>query len=295
MLHILFLILKIIGIILLVILGILILLLCTVLFVPVRYQVKAVSEGDKEHMRAEARASWLLHLISAIVEFDGKQLQWKVRILWKKLNQETLKKNEKISEEIREEIKEESEEIQVEEVIEKKIEESIDESKADAADEMQIEKEASEENTSVGDKEKWYEKIKYTFQKICDKIKMCFETKEKIVTFLENEVHQQAFLKIKKEFFWLLKHLRPKKVRGKVRFGFDDPCRTGQVLAGLSVLYPFYGENVEIEPDFENEILTGNLFIKGCIRGITLITPIWKLVWNKHARATYKAIKNWKR
>lgn len=295
MLHILFLILKIIGIILLVILGILILLLCAVLFIPVRYQVKAVSEGNKEHMRAEAKVSWFLHLVSAFAGFDGKQLRWKVRIVWKTLSQETLNKSEEISGEI----EGNPDGIQVEEAIEETTDESVDESgdesKKDVVDEVQIEKEASEERTSVDGKKKWYEKIKYTFQSICDKIKMCFETKEKIVTFLENEVHQQAFLKIKKEIFWLLKHLRPKEVKGKVRFGFDDPCRTGQVLAGLSVLYPFYGENVEIEPDFENEILTGNLFIKGYIRGITLITPIWKLVWNKHVRATYKAIKNWKR
>ncbi len=85
MLHILFLILKIIGIILAVILGILLLLACIVLFVPVCYKAEAKSEGTLEDVQVHGQISWLFGLIRAVVQLRGKTLDYSVRIAWKKL------------------------------------------------------------------------------------------------------------------------------------------------------------------------------------------------------------------
>ena len=79
MLQIFFLILKIIGIILAAVLGLAILLLLLVLFVPVRYRAYGVKkEGE---CRAEAKISWLLHLISVPVAFREGELSAKIKIL----------------------------------------------------------------------------------------------------------------------------------------------------------------------------------------------------------------------
>lgn len=64
--HVLFLILKIIGILLLAILGILLTLILLVLFVPVRYKI----DGEKEKegsLKGKIKFSWLLHLISVYI------------------------------------------------------------------------------------------------------------------------------------------------------------------------------------------------------------------------------------
>ena len=38
-------------------------------------------------------------------------------------------------------------------------------------------------------------------------------------------------------------------------FGFEDPATTGQVLGGLSILYPICGEKMELCPEFTEEIV----------------------------------------
>ena len=91
MLHILFLVLKIIGFALLTALGIVILVACLVLFYPIKYDL------DIKNTTINAKAHWLFHLLSAYNEFDGKENRWQVRVLWIKLN-ERKKKQEHHSE-----------------------------------------------------------------------------------------------------------------------------------------------------------------------------------------------------
>jgi len=86
MLHILFLILKIIGMILLAILGILILLLSTVFFVPADYFVQAKTEDGIKGMSFEAKAHWFLHLFTVYYIYKNKHSDWQVRIGWKTFN-----------------------------------------------------------------------------------------------------------------------------------------------------------------------------------------------------------------
>ena len=85
MLHILLLILKVIGIIFAVILGILVLLVCVVLFVPVRYDLEAASDGTFARTRMEAKVTWLLHLVRLDLRYEDKKFAWQVRVAWKKI------------------------------------------------------------------------------------------------------------------------------------------------------------------------------------------------------------------
>ena len=74
MLHIIFLILKIIGIILLVILGIAVLLVSTVLLCPVRYRITAKSDGTLDGIDTKVRMHWLLRFISAYALYRDENL-----------------------------------------------------------------------------------------------------------------------------------------------------------------------------------------------------------------------------
>ena len=284
MLHILFLILKLIGMILLVILGILLLLLCTVFFMPANYLIQAKTDDGIKALSFEAKAHWFLHLCTVYYIYKDKQSDWQVRVGWKTFNHKDHKSSSKS--EMKEDgvIIEEVESSEKSDVSQGQI--YVEQSKVESDTET-----ITKSSKKQCEKQSWFQKIKCTILKICDKIKSFWETKEKITMFLTDDVHVEAFKIIKKEIGILARHLRPRRIKGFIRFGFDDPYRTGQLLAGFSILYPFYGEHVEIYPDFEQKILEGDLYVKGHIRMLHLAALLWRLFFNRYVRKTYRDYK----
>jgi len=137
-------------------------------------------------------------------------------------------------------------------------------------------------------------KIKDKIEDICDKIKALIEKKDKIFQFLSDEAHKKAFIKVKNEGFLLLRKLKPKTFLARLHYGFEDPCLTGKVLAGFSMVYPFLDENVKVYPDFGQRILEGQLGITGKIRISYFVKLLWDLIWCKEVRMTYRHVKNFK-
>ena len=300
MLHILLLILKIIGIIFAVVLGIILLLVGIILFVPIRYEIAAKCDGTIESLRAKVKATWLLHLLRVEVLVKGKKLKWQVKAAWIK------KTNALVFGERKEEPKDEAKEEQKTEIPEEKSE-STSETIAETVKEDRLEetsKEFEKKSESIpetgetiseeGEKKSISDKIKENIEKIKTKINDLLCKKEKITDFLTDKSHVNAFNKIKKELLILLRKLKPKKINIKLRFGFDDPATTGKVLGGLAMLYPFLGDTTEIIPDFEHQILKGNIFIKGKIRISQFASLAIKLLLCKDVRKSYKDIKNFK-
>ena len=156
------------------------------------------------------------------------------------------------------------------------------------------ESETTGESPERTKKQKFSEKIKYTIQNICDKIRLCREKKEDVQDFLTDEIHLTSWRLIKQEMVRLLKFLRPQKVTGNLHFGCEDPSVTGKVLAVLGALYPFYGEHIRINPDFENEIFEGDVLVKGNIRGVYALIIARNLFFDKNIRTTYKELQKWK-
>ena len=283
--------------ILLIILGLLVLSICIVLFVPLKYLGKAESFGTVDSIKAQLKFSWLFHLISGYVYFENKETKWQVRIFWKKLNVETEpKKSEELAEDkSAEESEEESENRETVENDSVQEETVCEESLHNKSEEESVKQEELSAKTEKKKKKGLLEKIKYTFQAICDKIKVLIRKKEELQAFLADELHQLAWKRLKRETWRLLKFLKPKKLVLNLHFGFEDPAVTGKVLAGLSMLYPLYTDHINIEPEFDEKILEGDACIKGNIRGIHLLIVICNLFFDKNIKATYKEIKKWKR
>ena len=314
MIHILFLILKIIGWILLFLLAILLLLILTILFYPVKYRFSAKGENTLDTLVADGKVSWLFHLISGSASYEHGELQWKLRLAWKKFasseeeQNETSEKSvvpeplekEPLEDEKKSEIKDNlpEKDVKIEKASEKepKIEKG---SKIEK--EPGIEKESGTEKTKVREErrsesvqtESKLKKIKYTFQKLCGTIKKAGEKKEFLTAFLTYEKHQRAFEAVKKELCHLLHVLKPKKLQANVAFGFSDPSWTGYMLAFLGSIYGLIGEYVQIQPDFEERKLEGNASAEGKIRVIYFAVPAWKLFWNKDVKITYKHIRKY--
>lgn len=268
MLHILFLILKIIGIILLVILGILLTLVGVVLFVPIRYCLKTETTNGMKGLRTEAKATWLYRLVSAHVTYREETLDWQVRVGWKKFRSH---------EEIFDEEKYTSEEKSSGE------QRNSDEERI-SGEEKSSHRESVHEEESGTQSTNWIEKIKCTIKEICDKIR-------NIKEFLMEETHINAFLRIKKEIVFFIKKIKPDQIKGYIRFGLEEPYDTGRVLAGLSMLYPFYGEHIQIYPEFERTIIEADVFFKGRIHLMHLLAVVCRVYLDKNIKKAYKNYK----
>lgn len=313
MLHIIGLILRILGICLLGIIGFLLLLLCILLFVPVRYELRAEFPGEIRGSKVNFRLTWLLHLLSAKARYEEQELTWRVRVAWKKFAKAEMPVGET------EEEPDIEKAVDAKQALDEKEKSDIDIKEASDIKEMSdiqgisedsSKKRTERENQENGKKEKKpsvyerlnqkiiaiWRKIKYTFVKICGKIKgiakNISDTKDAIQIFLNDEVHRSAFRKVKKELIWMKRLLKPKIFRVRLNYGFEDPCLTGQVLGLLGMVYPFVGDNMEIEPDFEQKVLQGDIHIKGRIRMIHLAVFGVKLFIHKETRKTIMEIRN---
>ncbi|MEG0720413.1 MAG: DUF2953 domain-containing protein, partial [Lachnospiraceae bacterium] len=129
------------------------------------------------------------------------------------------------------------------------------------------------------------------FRTFCGKIRALLKQKDRAVTFIQAPSHKKAFRKVKKEAIRLLGFMKPKRFQIKAHYGFDDPYLTGKILAYISLIYPFFGNYIEIEPDFEEEILEGNIAFKGRIRVIYFVMVGCNLLLDKQVRRTYQDIK----
>lgn len=295
MLHIIGLILRILGILLLGIIGLLLLLLCILLFVPVRYELKAEFPGELSSAKVRFRLTWLLHFLSARVHYEEQEFAWWLRVAWKKFpNAEEPDKETEEEPNIKKEpdAKQEPDEKETTDI---DIKEIPEDSSIKWTERENQENRKKEKKPSVYERLKRkiitiWQKIKYTFAKICGKIKdiskNISDTKEAIQIFLNDEVHRSAFRKVKKELIWIKRLLKPKIFRVRLNYGFEDPCLTGQILGLLGMVYPFVGDNMEIEPDFEQKVLKGDIHIKGKIRMIHLAVFAVKLFVHKETRKT---------
>ena len=134
------------------------------------------------------------------------------------------------------------------------------------------------------------EKMEYTYEQICDKIDLVSEGKEKITDFISDETHQGAYKKFVGELKRLLAAVKPTKIKGNLKVGFENPKTTGLFIAGASLIYPYTGGNANLEADFDNKVLEGDLRIKGKLRIGSLAWFATRMAVNKDVQATAKDI-----
>lgn len=298
MLHILLMILKIIGIIIAVVAGLVLLAVFVLTFAPLKYNLDAKCEKTLETLDVEVQYSWLYRFISGWIVYRGKETSWHLRVAWKKFPDVSEKSRKNVYAEKHEDVALHEESVKNDDAKQAAhaknddAEHMVDDMRKDTSAKPKEKREGESERT--GRIEKFFRKIRYTFQKICDRIKSIGEKKDKIRAFLEHETHQNAFKKLKVELLRLLRFLKPKKIRGRIHFGYEDPCNTGTTLAWLSICYPFYGEHLTLEPDFHEKVLEGELHMKGKIRGLHAMIVCFNLLRSREIRTTYKHIRAFK-
>lgn len=305
-------ILKIIGILLLVVIGLLILGILAILFVPLRYDGK-ISYNDKNQC-VTTQITWLFRLICIEGGYQEKvyaraRLLWFTLWKWKADEKENDKEDhlesadyseeelDRLLEERsqKEESKEETKEATVieEKMDEPAVEENLTEVQPTEIEPKEVEPTEIEskevESKEAESKEKKPKKIQ--FQQIGKRIK---EIKEKIKHIKEmasdQRIHRAVLLLI--DGAWkMVRHSLPRKIKGRAKFGFEDPSTTGQILTYVSLLYPCYAKSVELVPMFTEKVIDLDLYFRGRVRLFSLIWICVKIWFDRNFRYLYKKVR----
>lgn len=290
-------ILKWLGILLLVLLGLVLTVLLAVLFVPVRYEAEGSFRGE---LLAKGQISWLWRLFSIQAVYDG-DTEVSLRIFGVKpgRKKETAERTEKTEKtETPDPVVTGSGKRPEEEV---PVYESRPKAEAPASEKHQGTEEGIKEkvpaagtkNAKNGQKKKrvrqsLFQKIKVTFQRNCGKLKTAEERWQKLMEFLEKEENKNTFRLLKRQVIRFFKHVLPGKVSGTVRFGFEDPYTTGRILTYISPFYGWYGRTIQVIPVFDEQVLDGELSLKGRIRIATLLFIGFQVWRDKNFRTLLK-------
>ena len=326
--HVILTILKILGIILLVLLGLLLVIVFSVLFVPVRYRLEGEkSSPGWSEANGKVKVSWLLHLIHLRIQYQEKELDWEYYLFgvplkkagaavreWKKKRR---KKKVQGQKERRKKAVQQKNEPEKRTAAKKKGQQKSTEkqtkpekSKTAAPEAKKTEIKTAERKQQgkekVSDKlsrfwnkckkivgsilefpgklKKKLTNIRLTFRGFCDKIKQWR-------TLWNEESTQAALHFLTEKGRKLIRHVLPRKIRGSITFGCEDPALTGQILGAVAIAYPLYGKGVAVYPRFEEKILEGQLQMKGRIVAACLLWQAWKIYRNPDVRKTLKKIR----
>lgn len=295
MLHMLLTMLKIIGIILAGILGLILLLLLIVLFVPIRYRIRGAK--TEETMDGKACVSWLFGAVGVYFFLKNKDFSYEIRIFGIPLEriQAFIRKFTFKKSTGKEITKMELEKEHLESVKTNITKLDVEIPKADnAIDVKQIEEQQTERKVRSVASSIWsfpgkaaerVRKIRLTLASVCDKSKYW-------INFLKEETTKEAISLVKIQLMKVLKHILPQKLKGNVIFGFEDPATTGQVLGGICAFYPLYYKQINISPDFTQNILLGDIDMKGRIYICFLGGTALNVYFNKNIQHILKTMKN---
>jgi hypothetical protein len=277
-------ILKIVGIVLLVLAC----LIALILFFPIRYEFTAdIDEGSYT-----MQLGWLFRLVGFRFRYQ-KNIQAILRILFIRIdliklkNQKERKKAKKRSGK-----KEKKKRLTKQEKKRKKArkrvnleEESVesDRKAADISTETQIKVKDTSESVQTKAKRKLsFSEIREKISGVTGMIKM----------FREKELFSIVWPKLSV----FLIRIHPRKLRGSIQFGFDDPAMTGQVLGVVAAIPFIYQTDLSICPDFETDknYISGNVYMKGRMHVIHLVQLVVGILLDKRVRSVIHTIRKQK-
>lgn len=294
--------LKIVGIALLVLLVLVPGILLLLLLVPIRYSLSGAYDGTA---KGKGALTWLFHAVSVTVTYDERP-DVAVRILGKLLGGR--KKPAKADE--REDSLEnrqpgtEAKEPQGDDTREKEEDDFLTQQPEDGEllfEEEREEAEAEDKKRSPwkgkkgpkrgkkkekepGDSPTLREKLESAVDSIREQWTRLREKKETIETFLSDKENQKTIRLLLKQTKALICHILPRKVRGNLTLGFEDPSVTGNALAVLSILYVWYGDSIKVTPVFDEAVIRMDGTIKGRLCLGTILVLVIRVLLNKNFR-----------
>ena len=282
---------KVIGILL----AVLVIVALAILFAAVRYRGK-ISFDDK---KAQISIRWLGVVLRVPVLITEKDLQWKVRVFGVPILRSDGAHKKRRS-------KKSSAPKAQKRKAEKAEEQNVPKKQSDKTEEQIASKQTIDQREErsafrqADEREKKPRGIRQLFLwlqnviKIVRKIKKKVHSVQDLVDILRSDAGKAFICIVKENVIHLWKQIHPRRMRGKVIFGTGDPCSTGELLGVLALFYAWYGNGVQIIPDFEQKRIEGNVSFRGRIRMITLICIAWRIIKNKDGRKLLHEWEKWK-
>lgn len=324
MIHILFMILKALGILLLVLLFLVLLIVCTVLFLPFCYRAQVLKEEEGfACVKASGRVSWLFGAVALMASYEEQKPEAQILLFGASLEtwKRRLKKIRRGEASVpRTEENETENAPEAEKTAEQKAPDQTEKQQKVTAQKEQLEQEQEPDAPKKSILERFFGRIEYLPEKLLNLasrlLQMAFrllelpfrlleklEQKiqagrrlkrkwESVKKFFRSKMFREALLHAKKEVLYFLKKAAPKKVTGTVRFGFDDPALTGETLGILGMIYGKLPKDLSIQPDFEQEILQGDVRMKGSFQAVTAAGIALRLFRDQNLRKTIRHFKH---
>lgn len=318
MLQIVFFILKLILFLVLAAAAIILAVFLSVLLAPLRYQIET---SLHERFSADGRISWLFRLVTCSFSYGEEGLKTKFGILWfhpfqekegvESERTEESRGSDTLDEEFVTAMENQTEKAEDSEVFPGPTEFSAPEQEQKTPvkqkDSFQGKTQSKEETSHVpsGAPEREKKRRKGMLQQAAEKaeqIKKCFslavrrvrknilnlkQKKDSLSALLSDEKNKKTFRLLMNEVKRLVRKLFP-KIKGSVAFGVEDPYLMGQLLTVLAVFYPLYGGNLETEAVFNENVLEGDVSVKGKLCLGTFAVSGLRIWRDKNFRALMK-------
>ena len=324
MIHILFMILKALGILLLVLLFLVLLIVCTVLFLPFCYRAQVLKEEEGfACVKASGRVSWLFGAVALTASYEEQKSEAQILLFgasletWKR-RLKKIRRGEASVPRTEEDGTENAPE--AEKTAEQKAPDQKEKQQKVTAQKEQPEQEQEPDAPKKSILERFFGRIEYLPEKLLNLASRLLQTAfrllelpfrllekleqkiqagrrlkrkwESVKKFFRSKMFREALLHAKKEVLYFLKKAAPKKVTGTVRFGFDDPALTGETLGILGMIYGKLPKDLSIQPDFEQEILQGDVRMKGSFQAVTAAGIALRLFRDQNLRKTIRHFKH---
>ncbi|MDD3367520.1 MAG: DUF2953 domain-containing protein [Lachnospiraceae bacterium] len=291
-------ILKIIGIILLAVLAFVLILLALLLFWPFHYRLQV--NFLNEVLKARVEIFWLLHILwIKYVYPDMDDLNIRVFGFMLGAKEKKGKSPQKKQTKEKQIIEtQENEKNAKSEIILNNVE--TDQRNVTPAAETTPQLEASEPRKGIWKRVHdfiirvitFFKNILHTIKGLYAKIKSGEQTVQYYIDLWHSPLMQDEIICLKKYLKKIYRNIHPRIVRGNLQFGFEDPSTTGYILAGYyGALYPYIGKHFTLQPEFEKEIFTGDLVIKGHVNLFVLVVTGLRLYFDKQLRQLLKQLK----
>ena len=324
MIHILFMILKALGILLLVLLFLVLLIVCTVLFLPFCYRAQVLKEEEGfACVKASGRVSWLFGAVALTASYEEQKPEAQILLFGASLEtwKRRLKKIRRGEASVpRTEENETENALEAEKTAEQKAPDQKEKQQKVTAQKEQPEQEQEPDAPKKSILERFFGRIEYLPEKLLNLASRLLQTAfrllelpfrllekleqkiqagrrlkrkwESVKKFFRSKMFREALLHAKKEVLYFLKKAAPKKVTGTVRFGFDDPALTGETLGILGMIYGKLPKDLSVQPDFEQEILQGDVRMKGSFQAVTAAGIALRLFRDQNLRKTIRHFKH---
>lgn len=324
MIHILFMILKALGILLLVLLFLVLLIVCTVLFLPFCYRAQVLKEEEGfACVKASGRVSWLFGAVALTASYEEQKAEAQILLFGASLEtwKRRLKKIRRGEASVpRTEENETENALEAEKTAEQKAPDQKEKQQKVTAQKEQPEQEQEPDAPKKSILERFFGRIEYLPEKLLNLASRLLQTAfrllelpfrllekleqkiqagrrlkrkwESVKKFFRSKMFREALLHAKKEVLYFLKKAAPKKVTGTVRFGFNDPALTGETLGILGMIYGKLPKDLSIQPDFEQEILQGDVRMKGSFQAVTAAGIALRLFRDQNLRKTIRHFKH---